>query len=882
MAVSAQKPGNDRPVAATLKREREHLIEHFLEEDSIDFLDRHSRVLDDYFQESFQQSRVGPSLDLIRNPYVMIALGGYGRGEQCVYSDVDLLFLFEKKVPGHADRLIREVIYPLWDIGLDVGYATRSIKECLSLARSDYEVLTSLLDARFICGMSNLYTRLSEEIRSRILVRKSGDVIRWLIDTNQERHRRFGDSTYRLEPNLKEGKGGLRDYHTMLWVGHIKSGIKQPRDLEYYGYLSHDEYRSLRSALHFVWSVRNRLHHLTGRKCDQLYFEHQVRMADAMDFAEGNGQQPVEVFLSKLHAQMDYIKNQFLMFLYEQGYANKRRRRRPKSVTTDTPGLRVVQDRLHFASPEAILEDPPLLLRIFWESAQLKVPLSSEAKRLVKEFGHLVDASFSASPEVIRVFERILTTPVPAFNVLKEMLSTGFLERFIPEFGNIVHRIQYDEYHLYPVDKHSLRVVQTLKTFGTEADETGSSLCGELYRSTPGRKLLLWAALLHDIGKGNPGKNHSKTGARTARRILKAKGFKSAEVDTVGFLVEHHLLLVKTATRRDVNDEETAIVCARQIKDLRLLKQLYLLTVADSMATGPKAWTEWTAALLRDLFFKILNILERGELASGEVVEMTEEKRTRVLETARSEEERAVLADLFSVMSPRYLMAASVEEMQEHIDLFRRIGDADFVWDITTMDDSDTRRVTVCAKDRPGLFSQISGVFTLNSLDILGAEVFTWRNNIALDIFQVKAPPDQIFESERWDRAAGHLKKALAGELDLGDELKDKISALRSRKTKPLDRPNRVVIDNESSSFFTLIEVFTYDFPGLLFSLTDTLLQCRLDIWVAKIATFVDQVVDVFYVRDFDGQKVDTQEQVDTIRERLSDVLAGTHTSIRR
>ena len=857
-----------------LREETGPLISGFLEETEPDFIKKHARILDDYFRQCFENSMVGPRMAINKNLYAVIALGGYGREEQCIHSDVDLLFLFEKSVPEDAEDLVREIIYPLWDIGLDVGYATRSIKECLNLALEDVEVLTSLLDARFICGMSPLYSALMEKLGNRITSRRSNKIIAALIENNRQRHRYFGDSAYLLEPNLKEGQGGLRDYHTMLWIARIKSNLRQFRDLEYHGYLSHDEFESLRKSLQFIWNIRNRLHHIAGRKCDQLYFEHQASLAATLKFRKENGQQPVEKFLSQLHGHMEFVKQQHLIFLYELGYASGSKRKTKTKKFTTVKGLKVSgEGMLNFVSSEAILKSPGLLMKIFEESARLKIPLSIEAKRLAREFKYLMDNKFISSLENVQSFDQILAAPTPTFNVLNEMLNTGLLTRYLPEFKDIENRIQYDEYHLYPVDRHSLRAVQILKSFGLKEGAPKAPLCSDLYKELKNRRLLLWAALLHDIGKGAPGESHSKTGAKIVRRALSKRGFKDKEIETVSFLVEEHLVLFKTATRRDLYDEETAIFCARIIKDARHLKMLYLLTVADAMATGPKAWNEWTAALLKDLFFKVLNILEHGELATREAVTGVEEKKKKVLSSGFELHPKQELETLFNFMSPRYLLYTSAEDILEHIKLYQNIGADDFVWRVVKTPDSNSRTVTICAKDRPGLISKIAGTFTLNSLDILNVQVFTWRNNIALDIFEVKPPPDRIFEAKTWERAAKQLRSALADELDLTAALSENMNVYRSGKLRPGHRPHKIVLDNNSSSFFTIVEVFAYDFPGLLYSITDALFRCRLDVWVAKISTKVDQVVDVFYVRDFDGQKVDSPDQVAAVKAAIEDVL---------
>jgi len=330
---------------------------------------------------------------------------------------------------------------------------------------------------------------------------------------------------------------------------------------------------------------------------------------------------------------------------------------------------------------------------------------------------------------------------------------------------------------------------------------------------------------------------------------------------------------MKSATRRDLQDEETAIFCARRIRDPEYLKMLYLLTIADSMATGPKAWTGWADALLKDLFLKTLRILEKGELATREITERVESKGLALVQTVKSTEEKAEMARLLSVMSPRYLISVSTEAILSHVFMYRRLAEKEFIWKVAKGEDPETREITLCAKDRPGLFSKIAGVMTLNSIDILDVQAFTWKNGTVLDIFTVKPPPDTLFEEERWERARKHLDGALSGVLNLSKALENKIFSGRPTRVRGAKRPVRIKVDNASSSFFTLIEVFTDDFPGLLYVVSNAIFQCGLDIGVAKISTKVDQVVDVFYVRDMEGQKVDSQEQEASIRKALEAAL---------
>jgi [protein-PII] uridylyltransferase len=580
-----------------------------------------------------------------------------------------------------------------------------------------------------------------------------------------------------------------------------------------------------------------------------------------------NGQQPVERFLGDLHGRMESLKQQHLMFIHELGLEKKRRRQKKSQKQTRVDGLEVIKwGMLNFEAPEKIVESPVLLMKIFEESARLKIPLSAEAKRLVKDFLSQVNAKFRKSKTIVKSFERILAAPAPKFNVLNEMLNTGFLVRFIPEFRNIINRIQYDEYHLYPVDKHLLRTVKTVKNFGTTKDNSLEPLCGQIYSELKNKTPLLWAALLHDIGKGQSEEGHAESGAAMIKKLLTRKGLASDVVDSVAFLALEHLFLIKTATRRDIYDEETAIIAARRIKDIERLKMLYLLTVADSISTGPMAWNQWTAALLRDFFLKVLNVLEKGELATAEAVEIVEQKKVHIIDAAGSKKAKKRTAGLIEVMSPRYLLYTPPADMTEHIKLYDRLGDSEFIWDIKHSADADTRTVTICAKDRPGLISRIAGVFTLHNIDILDVQVFTWRNGIALDIFKVKPPPDKIMEDEKWQRAENKLGQALSDGVNLGSALKRKVSIFGQFGQRVSRKPHRIQVDNTSSSFFTIIEVFTYDFPGLLFSITDALFQCGLNIWVAKIATKADQVVDVFYVWDLNGQKIDEPDQVAEIK----------------
>jgi [protein-PII] uridylyltransferase len=858
---------------------RKQLIKRFLEGKERDFFTHNAEIIDDYFREVFAASDVGPRIRVDKNPYAIVALGGYGRKEQCICSDVDVMLLFRKRIPEEGRDLVQEIFYPLWDTGLEVGHATRSSKECASLAAQDFEVLTSLLDGRFVCGISSVYSELMDKLRRKVLRKNGRAYIRWLAERNEIRHDRFGDSTYLLEPNLKEGQGGLRDFHTILWTGRTTYALTEPRDLEFMGHLSHDEFHTLEKALHFIRTVRNWLHHLTGRKCDQLYFEHQIGLAKSLGFVDKNGQQAVENFLSLLHKQMEFVKRQHLIFLDKVLKAKKRTwmKGTRRSVS---PGLVLANGSLHFESPEAILKNPRLLIKIFEKSAVLKKPLCDQAGRLVQEFLFLIDEPFRKSRPVITSLKKILAAPPRSFNVLYEMLNTGILVALIPEMRDIVNLIQYDEYHLYPVDKHSLRTVQALKELRDAGPEEANAFYAEVFGELDQPDLLLWAGLFHDIGKGRTQhdlEEHGEVGAKIAERVFARMGFPAKDIDMIAYLVREHLSLIHTATRRDIYDEKTIVDCARKIGDVPHLRMLYLLTVSDSKSTGPKAWNDWKEALLKELFFKVYNMLKKEDLGSPASEKIVEAKKKKVLETKTSIPKEN-LQNLFEQLSPRYLLYTPAPDIIRHIELFQTLGKQPAVLEVEADPITNARKITICARDFPGLFSKLSGVFTLHGLNVLSAQIYTWRNQIALDIFELEAPLDAYHEEEKWTRVRKDLKAVLTGKISLSEALEEKMNVPLSRHKTHVD-DDRVVVDNQASDFFTLIEVYTQDSPGLLYRITDTLFKCELDIWIARIGTKADQVVDVFYVRDFDGQKVEGDQQINSIKNAVKEVLKemGSH-----
>ena len=843
-----------------LKLKRQQLGQKHARRMELFFIQENARLIDTYFIEKFNESIAGLTFSEQGISYAIVALGGYGRSEQCVFSDVDVMLLFDENIHENTEELIREIIYPLWDIGLDVGHATRTVDECLELIDTDLEILTSLLDARFVCGDVRIFNRLETSLKIAV----QGAQTRYVNQIKErcfERHNNFGDSSDLLEPNLKNGLGGLRDYHSMLWLGKIRFAIDGPDDLETMGFFSANEYDAYKDALAFIWFVRNHLHILSKRKCDQLYFEFQEAIAQALKFKKRRGQKPVERFIGVLHEKMELVKQHHLQFLSELGrektfFINKNMFKRSR-----IQGLMVSKSMLNFTSEEAVIQSPELMMKIFLESARLKMPLCSSARRTIAEYGYLVD-NFRYSGKIRQMFERLMYSVGDDFNILYDLLNTGFLVQYIPEFDKIVNRIQYNQYHIYPVDRHSIHVLQAVRAFSSPNGMEKNPLHANLYAEITNKKILHWAALFHDIGKGAIGSEHSISGAKIARKILSKRGLYEKNIRAVSFLIENHLFLINIAKRRDIDDEETAVLCARRIKDADRLKMLYLLTVSDSISTGPNAWNSWTASLLRALFFKVLEILESGEIVSKRKEKSLEIKRKRILEDnaggCYSEKE---LERLLDRMSPRYLVNNSEKKIVQHLKLYKKIGDAGFAMKVRKKKKSSSRTAIICGRETGGYFSKIAGVFTLNDYNILDAQIYSWGNRTALDVFTIQPFYTDVGEDKKLKNVEKDFRKVLDGDIDLESALKGKIeNRSLKKKVKLSGKHDKVKIDNSSSSFFTIVEVFTYDFPGLLFAVTNSLFQHQIDIVYAKIGTHVDQVVDTFYVRSLNGGKIFSEE----------------------
>jgi len=827
------------------------------------FMAMYVSAVDRYFWRSLQESPAGCRLFRDRKVPALLATGGYGRSELCLHSDIDLLVLFPSRVPKAAEALAADLCYPVWDLGLDLGYAIRDPGACMRLCREDFQVLSSMMHARFLCGDSSLFLAFMDDLYRKIIRKKARAFGEWIQDLYRLRTETFGDASHLLEPNLKEGIGGLRDYHSILWLARAFHQSALPRDLEVSGLLSHHEYRDLRYHLQFIWLVRNHLHLLSDRKNDRLNLEYQEEISSRLGFEQDAAMLPVERFLGNLHSAMAFVKSLFRTFSVSQ--LPGRRRHKPSGRAHR--GLHITQGELYFDSATLLPSDPSLLMTLFVDCARSGSALSMESQRLVREFLYLVDEGFRSSPEAFQRFLSIFEADHSG-KALDAMFDTGFLEAYIPEFGPIRDRIQFDTYHVFPAARHCLETLRYLETLPAR----GEVLLLDLFNELPEREPLFLAALFHDIGKVD--RDHARAGEIMVRDILQRMGCAEGSTDQVRFLVRHHLMLAETATRRDLQDEKVVVRCARTIADTDRLKMLYLLTWADSMATGPRAWNAWIANLVEELFFKLLHVLEQKELVGSDRSGTIERnmKEVRDLSTLTPE----TLEALFDIMPERYLMNTPPKSVVRHLDLVRELWkriEADprpcLQMEAAENPGTGSWRLTFVAKDRPGLFSEISGVLALRNINILSADIYTWRDGSAVDVFNVSPPLDPLHPHETWRKVKTDLELCLRGDSSLCYHLSRK----RCAYPPTVVRPPWVRVDNTGSDFFTIVEIFAGDTIGLLYQVTRTLFDLQLDIRAARIATQGDQVADVFYVSDLGGQKLEDEGRLSRIKRELESRL---------
>ena len=812
-----------------------------------EFLRQHSEMVDGLVRMAFRKAQSqdpSPSVCLM-------AVGGYGRAELAPHSDIDLLLLCSSSKKEDLPPLVEKILYPLWDLGLDVSCSSRSINECMQMAQSDLFVKTSLIDGRYLDGEYELFRNLYGLFMRRVLHRKVKNFVEALASDLYLRGQKHQDPAYTLEPNIKEGQGGLRDFQIGRWV--IRANYKTDR---WESILFPDHSRMLDKSLEFLWAVRNQLHLLSGRRQDDLSFELQEKIAPILGL--GPGAQGVEEMMRQYHLSTQRISN-FAQNIISRGLREPSLLRRTfhflqRRKIDDHFGI--ADGEIHLLDPVAFKRDPARLMTLFEYSQTYRAEMDFRTEEAVMEALPFIDDYFRNSEKVNQAFLSILRNGSTVNTLLMKMHELGFLSRYIPEFSDVEGKVHYDLYHVHPVDIHSIRAVEELVKLKEGLYQKEYPLLTSLITEIEKPENLFLAVLLHDIGKGMEG-DHSLTGAGMVKRIGDRMGLSAEDNELIGFLVSHHLLMVETALRRDLHDEQVILRFANEVKNLNRLKMLCLLTFADVKAVGPEAWTSWKNTLIMELFLKASHVFEKGAVAR------TFLKAEEMLETL----ERSLSPEIFLAYSEhlpdRYLSCYSSGEIAHHIEMARSVEKELLLmnWEI----EKETQaKVTICTKDRYGLFSKITGSMFLSRLNILEAQIHTWGNGIVLDTFWVEDATKNI--ERRLVQFRKDLGEILAGKVSLRDLL-CKRKESNGIKQKVIPRvPGEVKINNQDSDFYTIVEVMGEDRLGILYEVSQALTDHGCNIHFARISTLGNRIVDVFYVQDEWGEKIEEMNRTDQLK----------------
>jgi [protein-PII] uridylyltransferase len=815
-----------------------------------EFLRQHSDMVDGLVRMAFRKAQSqAPSPSVC-----LMAVGGYGRAELAPHSDIDLLLLHSSSKKEDLPPLVEKILYPLWDLGLDVSCSSRSINECMQMARSDLYIKTSLIDGRYLDGEYEFFRNLYGFFMKKVLHRKVQNFAAALAKDLHLRGQKYEDPAYTLEPNIKEGEGGLRDFQIGRWV--IRAKYKTDR---WDSILFPDHSRMLDKSLEFLWALRNQLHLLSERRQDDLTFELQEKIAPILGLRPGT--EGVEEMMRQYHLSTQRISNftQDILdrALHEPSPLKKTLHFLRRQKIDDHFGI--VHGEIHLLDPVAFKRDPTQLMALFEHCQTYKAKMDFQTEEAVMEALPFIDDCFRNSEKVNQAFLSILRNGKAVDTILRKMHELGFLSRYIPEFSNVEGKVHYDLYHVHPVDIHSLLAVEELGKLKEGLYQKEYPLLTSLIGEIEKPENLFLAVLLHDIGKGMDG-DHSFAGGEMVKRIGGRMGLSVEDRELIESLVSHHLLMVETALRRNLHDEQVILRFANEVKNLNRLKMLYLLTFADIKAVGPEAWTSWKNTLLTELFLKASHFFEKGAVARPLL------KGEEMLKTL----ERSLSPEIFSAYSEhlpdRYLSCYSSSEIARHIEMARSIEKELLLvgWEI----EKETQaKVTVCTKDRYGLFSKITGSMFLSRLNILEAQIHTWGNGIALDTFWVEDATKNI--ERRLEQFKKDLEEILGGKVSLRDFL-CKRKESNGIKQKVIPRvPGEVKINNQDSDFYTIVEVMGEDRLGILYEVSQALTDHGCDIHFARISTLGNRIVDVFYVQDEWGEKIEGKQKGDQLKQTL-------------
>lgn len=803
----------------------------------------------------------------------VVAQGGYGRAELNPCSDIDLLFLCERSRGAYIENVAERILYTLWDTGLQVGNAMRSVKECVRLAASDLKVKTALLDARFLCGDESLHQTFAAAMDNDVLKRGADRFFKEKLAESRERHARYGDSVYLLEPHLKEGEGGLRDLHTALWMAKVKFKTNKLGELVQKGVITERESQEIEEARDFLFRVRNGLHFITGQHQDQLRFEYQERVAADLSFADSSEDHGVEAFMRRYYLAAATV-GRFGAEIMERCIAPSQTYRFIARFNRREirPGATIAGGALSLNSSSVLHEDPSNLIRLFHDAQRHAVPISNATKRLLRAHLDILDDERRRDARLVGAFFDVLRENERVYDTLLEMHDAGVLGAFLPEFGHLLCMVRRDHSHIYTVDQHSLRGVEELEKLRAGVYKDEYPLLTEVMREIDGVHIVYLSMVLHDIGKGY-GSRHSERGARMIPAVAERLNLNEDDAALLHFLVAQHLLMSQLAQGRDIHDQKLIVDFARQVDTVDNLKKLYVLTFADMRAVGPRIWSSWHDMLLKELFLQTLDVLERGEFDVEEHAKRVGRVKKRIAATLKA---ASADADRFlRDMPDRYFLGTAEESIAHHLDLVAALNGTRFVSEVKHSPQRGFSEITVVTADRPGLFAILAGVLLAHGMNILSASINTSLSGLAVDIFRISHDdqPEVAMRSDRWERVRDVLGRVLAGQEDVHDLVaKAQTARVLRHRVGPRIR-EAVAIDNDVSDRFTVLDIYSHDRVGLLFAIADTLYRLDLSVHLAKITTHVGHVLDVFYVTNFAGRKIVEEARLQQIDKELIDCL---------
>jgi [protein-PII] uridylyltransferase len=803
----------------------------------------------------------------------VLAVGGYGRGEMAPFSDIDIAFLTPLKQTGWSEQVIETMLYALWDMGLKVGHSSRSLDEMVRQARADVTIRTALLEGRYVWGDAALHVEGLARFKAEVQADTQRTFIAEKIAERNARHVRMGDSRYVVEPNVKEGKGALRDLQTLFWIGKYIHNVDRAAQLVATGLLTPAEYSQFHRADDFFWAVRCHLHTIAGRAEDRLTFDFQREIAERMRFRDRPGKSKVERFMQYYFLQAKRVGDLtgvFLSHLDEAFAARGRRfglptiRRRPSKLH----GFVLDRGRLALPDDGFFASKPVRLIEIFALAAAHSLEIHPLAMRAAARDAKLVD-ELRNDAEANALFLDTLTSRDPE-TVLRWMNEAGVFGRFVPDFGRVVAQMQFDMYHHYTVDEHTIRAIGLVSQIERGKLSEDHPLATGLFGQIVSRRALYVAVLLHDIAKGRGG-DHSVLGAEVAERLCPRFGMTPAETETVAWLVRWHLLMSATAFKRDLSDFKTILDFAQAVQSPQRLMMLLVLTIVDIRAVGPGVWNGWKRQLLTTLFENAEEVLRLGHKQRGRSERIAVKQADLARTLGLSE---PALTRLVRRLPESYWIAEGPDVLERNVRMIDRAGDAQLSIETTPDRAQGATLVTVYAADHPGLFYRIAGAIHVAGGNIIDARIHTTRDGMALDNFLVQDPLGRPFADDgQLARIRTGIEDALANRGRLGDRLKAK-PLTRLRADAFAIEPN-VAIDNNASNRFTVIEVNARDRPALLHHLANALFQSRVTIRSAHVATYGERAVDTFYVTDLLGDKIVNAGRIKAIEKRLLDAAVG-------